>query len=122
MKAEHRALEDWLEDLVEMAEKIVAHTERLGFHEFAASEPHRDLVQKIENMGEAARYLRVLHPEYYAGVSDVPWRKLTETRNRLTHGYFDVSPAILWDTAKRDVPPLLTMFQALLQERRAVSE
>jgi uncharacterized protein with HEPN domain len=116
-------LEDWLEDLVEMAEKIVAHTDRLSFEEFRVSEPHRDLVQKkIENMGEAARYLRVLHPDYHAGVSDVPWRKLTETRNRLTHGYFDVSPAILWDTAKRDVPPLLVMFRALLEERRAVRE
>lgn len=46
MKAEHRALEDWLQDLVEMAEKIVAYTDPISFEEFAASEPLRDLVIK----------------------------------------------------------------------------
>lgn len=68
-------------------------------------------------MGEAARYLRVLHPDYFSSVSDVPWRKLTETRNRLCHGYFDVSPVILWDTAKQSIPPLLVIFRRMLDER-----
>jgi uncharacterized protein with HEPN domain len=116
VKAEHHRLTDWLDDLVENAEKVVLYTDPLSYEQFAANEPARDLVtKKIENMGEAARYLRELHPGYFQSVSDVPWRKLTETRNRLSHGYFDVSPAILWDTARQAIPPLIAIFRRMRQ-------
>jgi uncharacterized protein with HEPN domain len=57
----------------------------------------------IEIIGEAARgvsdKVRDAHPE-------VPWRVITDMRNRMTHGYFDIDLEIVWNTVTRDLPKL----------------
>lgn len=59
-------LDDWLDDLLTNAEKIIAYTRPIDYQEFLTNEPIRDLVtKKIENMGEATRYIRELFPDFY---------------------------------------------------------
>jgi uncharacterized protein with HEPN domain len=57
----------------------------------------------IEIIGEAARgvndKVRDAHPE-------VPWRVITDMRNRVTYGYFDIDLDIVWNTVTRDLPKL----------------
>ena len=57
----------------------------------------------IEIIGEAARgvndKVRDAHPE-------VPWRVITDMRNRVTHGYFDIDLDVVWNTVTRDLPKL----------------
>jgi uncharacterized protein with HEPN domain len=57
----------------------------------------------IEIIGEAARgvsdKVRDAHPE-------VSWRVITDMRNRVTHGYFDIDLDIVWNTVTRDLPKL----------------
>jgi uncharacterized protein with HEPN domain len=57
----------------------------------------------IEIIGEATRgvsdKVRDAHPE-------VPWRVITDMRNRVTHGYFDIDLDIVWNTVTRDLPNL----------------
>jgi uncharacterized protein with HEPN domain len=52
----------------------------------------------IEIIGEAARgvsdKVRDAHPE-------VPWRVITDMRNRVTHGYFDIDLDVVWNTVTR---------------------
>jgi uncharacterized protein with HEPN domain len=36
----------------------------------------------------------------------VPWRVITGVRNRVSHGYFDVDPGVVWNTVTRDLPEL----------------
>ena len=118
MKAKHRNLDDWLHDLVENAEKIVAYTGAVDFNRFAQDEPLRDLVtRKLEIMGEAARYIRELHPDFYSGAATLPWRDLHATRNMLIHAYFDVLPSILWETARESVPSLLGELRRVIAAR-----
>jgi uncharacterized protein with HEPN domain len=49
----------------------------------------------IEIIGEAARgvgdKVRTAHPE-------VPWRVITDMRNRVSHGYFDIDLDVVWNT------------------------
>lgn len=118
MRAAHRSLDDWLSDIEENAAKVVAYTSTLSYDAFLANEPVRDLVQKkLENMGEATRYLHQLHPEFPPTCPSIPWRELADTRNRLTHGYFDVSPAIVWRVAVNEVPPVLTEIRRIIADR-----
>ena len=57
----------------------------------------------IEIIGEAARgvndKVRDAHPE-------VPWRVISDMRNRVTHGYFDIDLDVVWNTVTRDLPKL----------------
>lgn len=108
---------DWLTDIEENGSKVVAYTSALSFEQFVANEPVRDLViKKIENMGEASRYLRRLHPEFVAAVTTIPWRDLSDMRNRLSHGYFDYSPTVVWRVAIDDVPPLLADIRQVITD------
>jgi Protein of unknown function DUF86 len=43
--------------------------------------------------------VRDVHPE-------VPWRVITDMRNRVTHGYFDIDLDVVWNTVTRDLPKL----------------
>jgi uncharacterized protein with HEPN domain len=36
----------------------------------------------------------------------VPWRVITDMRNRVTYGYFDIDLDIVWNTVTRDLPKL----------------
>lgn len=122
MKAEERSLDDWLDDLLVMAEKIIAYTAEIDYPVFLANEPVRDLVQKkIENMGEATRYIRELFPDFY-DATPLPWRDIRRMRNRLTHGYFDVIEVVLWETARDDIPSLLRELRRVIGAYRAGTE
>lgn len=37
-------------------------------------------------------------------------------RHHLIHGYFDVDLDIVWDTATKDIPPLIIEIEKILKE------
>ncbi|MBI2854755.1 MAG: DUF86 domain-containing protein [Chloroflexi bacterium] len=71
------------------------------------------LVRLLEIVGEAAwgvtEAMRSRYPE-------VPWRKMSSMRNRLIHGYFDVNLDVVWDTVTKDLPPLVTQLENVLNK------
>ena len=58
---------------------------------------------EIIKMGEAASQLtselKKVHPQ-------VPWRIMSDTRNRFIHGYYEIDYAILWDIVNDHLPGL----------------
>ena len=69
------------------------------------------LVRLLEIIGEAAKgispSLRTDHPE-------IAWDKMAGMRDRLIHGYFDVSLDVVWRTVTEDLPPLISQLERLL--------
>ena len=67
----------------------------------------------IEIIGEAARgvsdKVRAAHP-------DVPWHVITDMRNRVSHGYFDIDLDVVWNTVTRDLPKLQESVTRILAE------
>ena len=63
-------------------------------------------------MGESVRWVpdAILdaHPH-------VPWRLLRGVRNVVVHEYFGVDDAILWETVRGDLPPLVEKLEAVLR-------
>jgi uncharacterized protein with HEPN domain len=58
-------------------------------------------------MGEAVKNLPediiIENPE-------IPWSYMKKMRDRLSHGYFDTDPEIIWETINvnlKDIPPLI---------------
>lgn len=37
---------------------------------------------------------------------EIPWRDISDMRNRLIHGYDQISWKLVWETVKNDLPPL----------------
>lgn len=71
------------------------------------------LVRAIEIVGEAASKVSVATQQTS---SDLPWRLIVGMRNRLVHAYFDVDHEIVWRTATEELPQLLPVLRALLQD------
>ena len=63
-------------------------------------------------IGEAANHVP---DEVQEASPEVPWAVMSAMRNRIVHVYFDVDPAILWDTVQDDLPKLVEPLQALLK-------
>lgn len=49
------------------------------------------------------------HPE-------LPWREIIGMRHLLVHGYFTISPEVLWDVIQNDIPNLIPTLKKYLAE------
>jgi len=66
-------------------------------------------------IGEA---IKNLPQEIVDRYTDVPWKEFAGMRDKMVHGYFHISPAIIWETIRHDLAPLEDAVKALLKEYR----
>jgi len=52
----------------------------------------------------------------------MPWPLVVGMRHRLIHAYFDVDLDRVWDTAVRDLPPLIAALERILRLQGADAE
>ncbi len=64
-------------------------------------------------MGEAANYISDELKQCY---SEVQWRQIITTRNRIIHDYLHVSYLIVWGIIKNDLPLLQEQINKILSE------
>ena len=107
---------DWrlyAQDIAEYCDKLV----RLGL-QLESAEAFKDSSLHIlaaerclEVIGEAAKNLPL---DVCAKHSAVPWKNIIGMRDILAHGYFSISPAIIWDTMKNDLSILKSAVDEML--------
>src|SRR5438552_227216 len=103
----------YLEDILEAAKAIRRFTHGVLLDEFKQNEEKYEAVnRKFEIIGEAASRLS---PEVKTLFPEVPWKFVTAMRNILIHDYDDVDLNIVWDTAQRDLPPLILRLETYLR-------
>jgi len=73
------------------------------------------VIKCLEIVGEAASKVSV---ETRTSLPLIPWADIVGMRNRLIHGYFEVDMSLVWDTAGTDLPPLITVLEAILESRQ----
>jgi uncharacterized protein with HEPN domain len=95
----------YLDDMINFAEKVVAYTDGLDQRNFVATGLNYDAtVRNLELIGEAATNIP---DEFRQQFSQIPWRMVVATRNKLIHGYLGIDNDTLWSIIKMDVPALL---------------
>lgn len=104
----------YLDDMIGFAEKVIAYTDGLDQERFVDSGLNYDAtIRNLELIGEAATNIP---DEVRQSYSQIPWRMLVATRNKLIHGYLGIDNDTLWSIIQGDVPVLLKELQKLKAE------
>jgi uncharacterized protein with HEPN domain len=102
----------YLHHIMDAIELIEDYTKGMSENEFLTnSMAHDAVVRQIEIIGEAARNIS---DEFQSKYPELPWAKMVGIRNKITHEYFNVNYAIVWDTVKDDLPSLKKSINKIL--------
>jgi uncharacterized protein with HEPN domain len=71
------------------------------------------VMRSFEVVGEATRRIS---PEFREAHPEVPWRLMSDFRNKLIHDYFSLDQEVIWKTAIEDAPVLLAQVEGLLDD------
>ncbi len=112
MNPEKRDQRLFLLDIIGAIADIREFTEG-GAREFFRSKLVQDaVIRKVEVIGEAVRRLR---PETKAGAAEIPWRRISGTRDILSHGYYHVDLNIVWEIVELELEPLEAAVKNLME-------
>lgn len=104
----------YLDDMIRFAQRVQAYTEGMDQAEFVADGLTYDAtLRNLELIGEAATRIPDKVRDNY---SEIPWRQIIATRNRLIHAYLGIDDDTLWSIIETDIPQLLTTLQKLKQQ------
>jgi uncharacterized protein with HEPN domain len=103
-----------LQHMQEAAGEALKHIEGRSRQDLADdSQLRQAIIYCLLVLGEAANAaspeVRALHPA-------LPWSLMVRTRNRLIHGYFDISLDRIWDTLTQNLPPVLSKLNDILAQ------
>jgi len=106
---EHRVV-----DILEAIRKIQTYVEGVTFGDFQSDPKTVDaVIRNFIVIGEAARSvpkeITDKHPR-------VPWRLMGDMRNFALHEYWGVELQTIWETIKKDLPPLIPLLGNVLKE------
>lgn len=106
---------DYLQHILEAIDNIQDYTAGMDLDAFMADRKTRDaVIRNLEIIGEACNNVAKNHPVFATEHSEVPWGFAYEMRNALSHGYFTVDHAVVWQTIQNDLPLLKSQISALI--------
>ena len=101
-----------LRHMLDAANKIIDFTQGLSADSFQADERLQlAVVRLLEVTGEAANGISDEFKEQHPEIS---WVRITATRNRLIHGYFDIDLGIVWKIVTENIPPLREQLRTIM--------
>ena len=120
--AEHedREWQFYVQDMLEFCEKALSYTDGMDEASFVADVRTYDAtLRNIELIGEAATHVP---DEVREAHSEVEWREIVGVRNRLAHGYLQISDRVIWSIVQVAIPDLLPKLRLLLDSYRSEQE
>jgi len=114
---EELTAKDFLQHILEAADRILRYTKGMGRKEFSADTLVQDaVIHNVEIIGEAANNLLEVGPGISARDPSIPFVQIRGMRNRVAHGYFAVSLSMIWDTVQVDILELRQQIEKVLGE------
>lgn len=97
-------------DAIDRIEQYVTGVDEDGFS--SDSLVQDAVVRQLEVLGEAAGRVS---KETCGKAPEIPWAKVTGTRHRLIHDYFEVDTELVWRVATVDLAELKPKLEGLLR-------
>ena len=109
-----REYRDYLHDILDAVNDAESFVEGMAYEQFAKDRKTVNAaVRSLEIIGEASKNIPASMREKHG---EIPWKKMTATRDKVIHGYFGVDLKTLWTTVRDDLPPLKQLVQKMLRE------
>ena len=106
---------DYLEHVIEAIESIQEYTAGIDLTAYMADRKTCDaVIRNLEVISEACKKNDKKHPKFATEHSEILWGFAYEMRNALSHGYFPVDHAIVWQTIQQDLPKLQAQVAKLI--------
>ena len=107
-----RSDDDFLADILEAVRRIGIYTDGMRYERFLEDEKTQDaVIRNLEIVGEATKGISSQLRQENPGV---PWKGMSEVRDRLIHGYFGVNLDIVWSIIRDELPTLETQIAGIL--------
>ena len=117
MNKETLTAKDFLQHILEAADRVLRYTKDMGRKEFSADTMAQDaVIRNVEIIGEAAINLLEVAPDISTRYPLIPFVQIRGMRNRVAHGYFAVSLSMIWDSVQVDIPELRQQIAKVLGE------
>ena len=98
---------DFVGHILQAADRILEYTKGMSRQGFYSDSLTQDaVIRNIEIIGEATNNLLEADPTITTRHPSIPFTEIYGMRNRVAHGYFAVSLAMVWDSVEEDVPDL----------------
>ena len=107
----HRILDLRISDIIEAIQRILDYVEGMTFDQFAEDRKTIDAV--IRNFIVICEAASHLPDDFIEQHPELPWREMRDIRNIVVHEYFGVDNLIVWDTVKKNLPPVLPLLKQL---------
>jgi uncharacterized protein with HEPN domain len=109
-----REVKLYLTDIDDAISAIQSYTNGMTYEQLLADRKTREaIVLNFVMIGEA---IKKLPQEVIDRHPDVPWKEFAGMRDKMVHGYFMISPMIVWETSQHDLAPLAAVVKVLLRE------
>lgn len=69
--------------------------------------------RSLEIIGEASNKIE---PDLKARYPYVPWREMSDIRNKIIHDYFGIDYDIIWDAIKTDIPQVKEWLDVIIKQ------
>lgn len=103
-----------LEDIIEYSNNVLSIIDGVDFERFEKDIlVYYSTMKNIEIIGEA---VYMLTKKFKASHTEIPWKQVEGMRHVLVHGYSQVLPRILWNTAKQDIPAIKQQVEKYLAD------
>lgn len=110
-------LSDYLTHLYQAASDASGFVSGMGPDEFLADKrTQQAVIMNLIIIGEAATRVMESYGQFAAKHSEIAWSSMRGMRNRIAHGYFDISVDVVWQTVQTALPELLAQVPELLRD------
>ncbi len=112
----HLSQVDFLRHILADCDYLLKELEDNSFDDFVGDERLiKAVCRSLEIIGEASSKI---HPDLKSKHNYIPWREMSDIRNRIIHNYFGVDYDIVWDSVNTDIPILKDCIEAIIEQEK----
>jgi len=110
----NREYGDYVEDILDSMNAIEEFVKGMDFEDFKKDRKTVfAVVRGIEIIGEATKNIPESIRDRYP---DIPWKDMAGMRDKVIHEYFGVDLGVVWETATRHIPEIMSLIQKVLKD------